>query len=60
MPLAWDQVDLSRRIVTIEHGETKNDEALGVPLNDLAVSVLQRRIGEQSEHLFAFRGKSLG
>lgn len=58
--LTWEQVDLTRRIVTIEHGETKNDEALGVPLNDLAVSVLQRRMGEQSEHVFTWRGKPLG
>ena len=42
------------------HGETNNDEALGVPLNDLAISVLQRRMGEQSEHVFAYKGKSLG
>lgn len=44
--LTWDQVDLTRRIVTIEHGETKNGEALGVPLNDLAVSVLERQMGK--------------
>jgi integrase len=58
--LTWEQVDLTRRIVTIEHGETKNDEALGVPLNDLAVSVLQRRMGEQSAFVFTWRGKPLG
>jgi len=32
--LTWDQVDLVRRIVTVEHGKTKNGDALGVPLND--------------------------
>jgi integrase len=58
--LTWEQVDLTRRIVTIGHGETKNDEALGVPLNDLAVSVLQRRMGEQREHVFTYKGKPLG
>lgn len=58
--LTWDQVDLSRRIVTIGHGETKNDEALGVPLNDLAVSVLRRRMGIQREHVFTFAGRPLG
>lgn len=57
--LTWDQVDLPRRIITLEHGETKNGEALGVPLNDLAVSVLQRRMGEQSRHVFTYRGKPI-
>lgn len=58
--MTWDQVDLSRRIVTTEHGDTKNGEVLGVPLNDLAISVLERRMGEQSVHVFTYRGKPLG
>lgn len=57
--LTWDQVDLSRRIVTLEHGETKNGNALGVPLNDLAISVLERRMGEQTAHVFTYRGKPI-
>jgi integrase len=57
--LTWEQVDLARRIVTIGHGETKNDEALGVPLNDLAVSVLRRRMGIQHEHVFTYKGRAL-
>ena len=56
--LTWDQVDLTRHIVTIEHGETKNGEALGVPLNDLAVSVLERQMGKQCEHVFTYAGAS--
>ena len=57
--LTWDQVDLPRRIITFEHGETKNGDALGVPLNDLAISVLQRRMGERSSHVFTYRGKPI-
>lgn len=57
--LTWDQVDLSRRIVTLEHGETKNGDALGVPLNDLAISVLERRTGQQTSHVFTYRGKPI-
>ena len=57
--LTWDRVDLPRRIITVEHGETKNGDALGVPLNDLAVSVLQRRTGEQSSHVSTYRGKPI-
>ncbi|MEO7691741.1 MAG: site-specific integrase [Sphingomonas sp.] len=58
--LTWDQVDFPRRIVTIEHGETKNNEALGVPLNDLAISVLQRQMGKQCEHVFTYAGRPIG
>ncbi|HUD27639.1 MAG TPA: site-specific integrase [Novosphingobium sp.] len=58
--LTWEQVDIPRRIIMLEHGETKNDDALGVPLNDLAISVLERRKGEQSPHVFTYRGRPIG
>ncbi len=58
--LTWDQVDFPRRIVTIEHGDTKNNEALGVPLNDLAISVLQRQMGKQCEYVFTYAGRPIG
>lgn len=58
--LTWEQVDLSRRIVTIGHGDTKNGEALGVPLNDLAIAVLERRMAIQHEYVFTFKGRALG
>ena len=57
--LTWDRVDLARRIVTIEHGDTKNGEALGVPLNEVALGVLERQRGKHSKHVFTFRGKKL-
>lgn len=42
------------------HGDTKNNEALGVPLNDLAISVLQRQMGKQCEHVFTYAGRPIG
>ena len=57
--LAWDQVDINRRIVMIEHDETKNNEALGVPLNGLALSVLERRRGRHEVHVFTYAGKPI-
>jgi integrase len=57
--LTWDRVDMTRRMVTIEHGDTKNGDALGVPLNDLALGVLERQQGKHDTHVFTYRGVPL-
>lgn len=57
--LTWDQVHLDRRMAMVEHGDTKNGEALGVPLNDIAMAVLLRQQGEHETSVFTYRGKPL-
>jgi integrase len=57
--LTWDRVDTARRIATIEHGDTKNGEALGIPLNDIALGVLDRQRGKHPVHVFTYRGQPL-
>lgn len=57
--LTWDQVDLHRRIATIVADDTKNGTALGVPLNDVALGVLGRRLGKHESRVFTYRGKPL-
>jgi integrase len=57
--VTWDRVDLARRIVTITGYDTKNDESLGVPLNDVALGVLERQQGKHRERVFTYRGKPL-
>ena len=47
------------RIATIEHGDTKNGDALGVPLNDLAMGVLAKERGKHERHVFTYRGEPL-
>lgn len=59
LDLTWDRIQLSRRMARIEHGDTKNEEALGVPLNDLAMAVLERQKGKHEKHVFTYRGKPL-
>jgi integrase len=59
LDLTWDRVDLARRIATIGDGDTKNGEALGVPLNDVAVAVLERQAGKHRTHVFTYKGKPL-
>jgi len=51
----WDWVDLEQRAMYVP--DTKNDEPLGVPLNDLAMSVLQRRLGKHKQYVFAWGSK---
>ena len=41
--LKWEQIDLKRRIAWIYPDETKNSQALGVPLNQVALQVLAVR-----------------
>jgi integrase len=59
LALTWAEVDLDRRLVTIGHGDTKNGDALGVPLNDVAVAVLERQKGKHRIHVFTYKGERL-
>jgi integrase len=58
--LTWDQVHLDRHMAMIGDGDTKNGESLGVPLNDVALGVLERQLGKNDTHVFTYRGKPLG
>lgn len=60
LDLTWDRVHLDRRMLTIGHGDTKNGQALGVPLNDISVAVLMRQMGKHETHVFTYRGQPLG
>ena len=59
LQLSWDQVDLDRKIATIEAGDTKNGKALGVPLNEAAVAVLERQQGKHGDRVFTYKGRPL-
>ncbi|WP_245608495.1 tyrosine-type recombinase/integrase [Stenoxybacter acetivorans] len=50
--LAWSQIDLNRRIAWIHADQSKSGRPIGVPLNNRAVSVLERRFG--AHKTFAF------
>jgi integrase len=54
--LAWEQVDLVRRHAWITPEKHKNGRAHAVPLNDLAMDVLQRQIGKHSTYVFTYQG----
>lgn len=59
LDLTWDRVDFERRVATIGEGDTKNGEALGVPLNRVALGVLERQLGKHRRAVFTYRGRPL-
>lgn len=57
--MEWERVSLDRKFAFIDHGDTKNEEALPVPLNDMALAVLERQKGKHPKFVFTFRGQHL-
>jgi integrase len=53
--LAWEELDLSRRVWTIPKQRTKNAKSHVVHLSDEAMAVLERR-QKHGPHVFAFHG----
>ena len=51
----WEWVDMEQRALYVP--DTKNDEPLGVPLNDVAMAVLKRRLGKDRRYVFTWGGK---
>jgi integrase len=59
LKLEWRQVNLEQRHAWIDGWQSKNRRPISVPLNNAAISVLQRQIGKHPERVFTFRGKPL-
>lgn len=55
--LRWDQVDLVRKVITIEGKRMKNGEDLTIPMPELVMRVVQQQIGKHSERVFTYNGK---
>lgn len=55
--LTWEQVDLERRLAWVHPDQAKGRKAIGVPLNDTALSVLRAQIGRHPELVFTYEGK---
>lgn len=52
MHLRWQQIDLRRRVAWYHSDETKSGHALGCPLNDTAVAVIEKQFGKNREFVF--------
>lgn len=54
--LQWDQVDMTRGVAWIHPDQAKAGRAIGVPLNEDAMSVLRRQVGEHPVYAFTYKG----
>ena len=57
LQLQWPDVDLARRTAWVHADEAKGREAIGVPLNEEAMSVLNE--GKHPERVFTYKGRPL-
>ena len=55
--LEWSQVDLVRLHAWITPEKHKNGRAHAVPLNEVAMNVLQKQIGKHPAYVFVYRGQ---
>lgn len=57
--LEWDQVDLSRHVAWVYGDETKNGQALAVPLNGEAISVIREQRFKHDRYVFTYQGRRI-
>lgn len=57
--MKWERVDLERRLAWVPLDEAKGGRNLRVPLNDLALRVLERQQGRHGVWVFVYRGKRI-
>lgn len=55
--LAWNQVDLQKRIAWIHPDQAKARKAIGVALNREAIGVLRQQLGRHQLYVFTYMGK---
>ncbi len=59
LKLEWSQVNLELRHAWIHGIQSKNRRPIAVPLNDIAIAVLQRQLGKHETCVFTYAGKPL-
>ncbi len=55
--LTWEQVDLSRRLAWVHPDQARGRKAIGVPLNDTALAILQAEAGKHPDRVFTYEGR---
>ncbi|HAT2150961.1 TPA: site-specific integrase [Legionella pneumophila] len=58
--LEWQNIDMVRRHAWVHPDQSKTKKAISVPLNDVAIEVLQARFGSHPKFVFTYKGNSIG
>jgi len=58
--LKWSQLDMARKTAWFYGDEMKGKRDLGIPLNDDAIRVLKRCLGNHDEYVFTYKSKPVG
>jgi len=54
--LQWNQVDMQRRVAWVHPDQAKNKKAMGIPLNDDAIRIIQSQLGVNEAYVFTYKG----
>ena len=54
--LEWSRVNLELRHAWVNASNSKNGKPIAIPLNDIAVEILQRQIGKHPTNVFTYKG----
>lgn len=57
--LQWKQVSIERRHLWVSADQHKNGKPHSVPLNDVALQVLEKRKGDHPTHVFTYEGNPI-
>lgn len=57
--MKWSQINLKQKIAWVGALNAKAGKPIGVPLNDDAMSVLQKQIGKHDTFVFTFEGNTI-
>ncbi|PAV02366.1 integrase [Arsenophonus sp. ENCA] len=57
--LKWSQVDMDRRQAWIHADESKTNQAIGIPLNQAALTIIREQQGHHREYVFTYQGNRI-
>lgn len=55
--LEWPQINMALRHAWVSGTQSKNGRPIAVPLNDIAMGVLERQAGKHPSRVFTYKGK---
>ena len=55
--LEWSQVNLELCHAWVKASHSKNGKPIAIPLNEIAIEILQRQIGKHATNVFTYKGK---